>query len=339
MKAIAKIYFAFTFILLLTEARSQHYQFSQFYAAQTYLNPAFTGAGVCSRMSVNYRNQWSGIPGEFTTYQVTYDHFVRSINSGLGLQFFSDKAGQGSLKTTRFSALYAYQLQINKTIGARVGFSAGGVQRSIDYSTLTFGDQIARGGAASSVEDVSNIRTLYFDGSVGGLCYTAQSWAGFSFSHFNRPNQSLLADNSRLPGDFKLHAGHKFLLDGDDSESNKKGAEKNSITTAFNYKKQSKFNQIDIGLYYSKNFFVIGAWYRGIPLWKPTVWYQNNDALVFLVGVSADKLNVGYSYDITLSKLTNISSGGTHEVSLAYQFCNPKKKRKRKAILISCPKF
>lgn len=339
MRVVKTVILICAFICIINEARAQHYQFSQFYAAQTYLNPAFTGAGVCSRMSINYRNQWSGIPGEFTTYQVTYDHYVRSMNSGFGLQFFSDKAGQGSLKTTQFSALYAYQLQINKTFGARAGFSAGGVQRSIDYSALTFGDQIARGGAATTVEDVSNVRTTYFDGSVGMLFYTAQSWAGFSINHFNRPNQSLLLESSKLPGDFKLHGGHKFILEGDDSESNKKGAEKNSITLAFNYKKQQKFNQIDFGVYYSKNYFVIGTWYRGIPLWKPETWYQNNDALIFLIGISADKLNVGYSYDITLSKLTSISTSGSHEISLAYQFCNPKKKKKRKAILISCPKF
>lgn len=339
MSLLRYIYLFFCVAMLCEKASSQHYQFSQFYAAQTYLNPAFTGAGVCSRMSINYRNQWSGIPGAFTSYQVSYDHYLKGLNSGVGLQFFSDKAGLGSLKTTQFSALYAYQLQINKTFGMRAGFAAGGVQRSIDYGALTFGDQISRGGASTSIEDLSNIRTVYFDGSFGMLFYTAQSWGGFSFNHFNRPNQSLLAESSKLPGDFKFHGGHKFFLEGDDAESTKRGAEKNTVTVAFNYKKQQKFNQIDVGLYYSKSYFVIGAWYRGIPLWRPIPYYRNNDALIFLIGLSSEKINVGYSYDITLSKLTNISSGGSHEVSIAYQFCNPKKKKKKRAILISCPKF
>ncbi|MGZ4042428.1 MAG: PorP/SprF family type IX secretion system membrane protein, partial [Bacteroidia bacterium] len=176
------------------------------------------------------------------------------------------------------------------------------------------------------------------DASTGLLVYSENSWAGFSINHFTRPNQSLIEESSKLPGDFKLHGGHKFILEGDDSESGRKNAEKNSVTVAVNYKKQQKFNQIDLGVYYSKNFIVAGIWYRGIPLWKPYSWYQNNDAIIFLIGMSADKLNIGYSYDYTLSKLSNVSSGGSHEISLSYQFC-PKKKKKKRPILISCPKF
>jgi len=44
----------------------------------------------------------------------------------------------------------------------------------------------------------------------------------------------------------------------------------------------------------------------------------------------------GYSYDITVSALSN-STGGSHELSLGFQFeCRPKKKRFR---AISCPSF
>ncbi|MCE3260413.1 MAG: putative rane protein [Bacteroidetes bacterium] len=334
-----KLYIFFVFVFLIKDAEAQHYQFSQFYAAQTYLNPAFTGASMCPRLSLNYRNQWSSIPGTFTSYQVSYDQFLKGANSGAGLLFFSDKAGSGNLKTTQFSGLYSYQLQINKIYAARAGFSAGGVQRSIDYSGLIFGDQIARGGASSSLENISNIRTTYFDASVGLLFYSTNWWAGMSINHLNRPNQSLLEESSKLPGDFKAHGGYKLTLDGDDSESGKKNAEKNSLTFVANYKKQAKFNQVDIGLYYSKNYFVVGTWYRGIPLRKPYPWYRNNDALILLFGMSTDKFNVGYSYDVTVSKLTNVNSGGTHEVSMSYQFCPTKKRKKKRPILISCPKF
>ena len=337
--SLLKKYLLIVCVLHFINGKSQHYQFSQFYAAPTYLNPAFTGAHACSRLAINYRNQWSAIPGTFTTYQVSYDHFIKSANSGVGIQFFNDKAGSGNLKTTQFSALYAYQLQLNRRFAARVGFSAGGVQRSVDYSALLFGDQIARGGAATSVEGNSFVKTTYFDASIGMLFYSSQSWFGFSINHINRPNQSLMDESSQLPSDIKIHGGHKFLLDGDNSESTKKGAEKNSISVVANYKKQEKFNQLDIGLYYSRNYFVIGAWYRGLPIWKPTPWYRNNDAIVLLLGVSVDKFNIGYSYDYTISKLTNVSSAGTHEISMSYQFCNGKKRKKKRPILISCPKF
>lgn len=336
---LKRLYYFFVLCLTVVVARAQHYQFSQFYAAQTYLNPAFTGANVCSRLSMNYRSQWATIPGTFTTYQMAFDHYLRKANSGIGLQFFSDKAGSGGLRSTQFSALYAYELKVNKKFAARAGFSIGGVQRSVDYNSLVFGDQIARGGASSSVEDLSNIRKVYFDAGFGMLFYTAQSWAGFSINHITHPDQSLLSeDESRLPSELKIHAGHKFTFDGDETMTNAKKPDKNSITVAANYKKQKKFNQLDIGLYYSKNYFVLGAWYRGLPFHRPTPYYRSTDAIVLLLGVSVDKFNIGYSYDITISKLTNIASGGSHEISMSYEFCNPKKKKK-KAILVSCPKF
>jgi type IX secretion system PorP/SprF family membrane protein len=315
-------------------AMAQHYQFSQFYAAQTYLNPAFTGANSCAKLTMNYRNQWSKVPGGYTTFQAAYDKPLKQYNSGLGCIFFNDKAGPGGLQSTQFSLLYAYELRINKGLVARAGISSGFVQRSIDYTPLIFGDQIARGGASSSVEDISTARTVYFDMNAGYLMYSEHFWGGFSVNHLTQPNQSLQGGNSPLPMEFMAHGGYKFLLEEDASNSK----EQHSITAAINYKRELRFNQIDVGAYYTKGYFVLGLWYRGIPLYKPYSWYYNNDAVVFLFGLSTDKLQIGYSFDYTVSKLHLNNTNGTHEISLSYPFCSKKKKRK-KQILISCPKF
>jgi Type IX secretion system membrane protein PorP/SprF len=61
--------------------------------------------------------------------------------------------------------------------------------------------------------------------------------------------------------------------------------------------------------------------------------------LVFLVGLSSDKVQVGYSFDYTVSKLSLSSSGGTHEVSMTYLLCGKRKGKKKKLIVVSCPKF
>jgi hypothetical protein len=61
------------------------------------------------------------------------------------------------------------------------------------------------------------------------------------------------------------------------------------------------------------------------------------DAFILCLGVSTPKFKVGYSYDITVSKLGNGVSGGSHEVSLGFNFaCKKKPKNFRK---ISCPSF
>ena len=317
---------------------AQHYQFSQFYVAPTYLNPAFTGANACGRVAMNYRKQWAGIPGAFTTYQVAFDHFLPSYKSGIGFQFFSDKAGINNLNTTAFNLLYAYETKVNKFIMARGGISAGFVQRKVDFSSFTFADQIARGDASASLENFDKEGVNYFDVGAGGLVYTSEAWVGFSVAHLNRPNQSLQFAENVLPMEFKFHGGYRFDFKGNGT-SNKYIPKSNFLTAAFNFKHQNTFNQLDLGLYYSKNLINLGLWYRGIPIFQPDPNYINNDALVFVMGFNVESFKVGYSYDLTLSNLTNAISKGSHAISLSYQFCKIKTPTNKKRILISCPKF
>ncbi|NDB34717.1 MAG: type IX secretion system membrane protein PorP/SprF, partial [Flavobacteriia bacterium] len=59
--------------------------------------------------------------------------------------------------------------------------------------------------------------------------------------------------------------------------------------------------------------------------------------MVFIVGLKADKFRIGYSYDLTVSRLGNGLTGGSHEVSLQTDIkCRRKPKNFRK---ISCPSF
>jgi hypothetical protein len=44
---------------------AQDPQYSQFYAAPLYLNPAFAGATGQNRIGINYRNQWPAIDANF----------------------------------------------------------------------------------------------------------------------------------------------------------------------------------------------------------------------------------------------------------------------------------
>jgi type IX secretion system PorP/SprF family membrane protein len=317
---------------------AQHYQFSQYYAAPTYLNPAFTGANVCSRFTLNYRNQWSGIPGAFTSYQASMDHTLRKYRSGIGLQFFSDRAGLGSLTTTQVSLLYAYETRLSKKVMGRGGISVGTIQRKVDFTQLTLGDQIARNGASTSLEGFAENRTSYFDISTGVLVYSKTMWGGFAYAHMNRPNQSLLTGISPLPSELRFHGGYKHVIEQAEV-SGKKFTQNNSVTFTFNYKRQNKFNQLDVGLYYSKSIFVLGGWYRGIPIFRPSSVYRNNDAIVILAGVNMGKYTIGYSYDYTISQLTNAISKGSNELSMSAQLCNMKKSKKKKNVLIACPKF
>ncbi len=323
------------FLTMQMVGYSQDMQFTQFYAAPTYLNPAFTGANACSRLSTNYRNQWPSIPGAFVSQIVSFDHYFAKVNSGFGVMFAKDKAGSGSLKQTSYSLLYAHELRITRKLALRSGFQASGNVRDLNFYDLVFGDQLYRDDAPTTVEAPSMQRVFYFDVSAGLLLFTEKSWLGFSSHHLNLPNQSIIEGESTVPIKLSLHGGTRIATKRD-----LKDKEMSSISPAFNYKSQGRFDQLDLGLYYSKGIFDLGLWYRGLPGIKAyEKGYGNNDAVAVLGGLTIERFKLAYSYDYTISKLIG-STGGAHEVSLSYQFCKSKPKRKRAtSLLVPCPKF
>jgi type IX secretion system PorP/SprF family membrane protein len=310
--------------------------FTQFYSSSLYLNPAFTGADVCSRVSVTYRDQWPGITKAYKSYLLSLDHYLPQYNIGIGLLFGNDVAGSGQLRTTVINPLFAYEATLTRKLFMRIGVQPGLGIRSINFNNLIFGDQISRGSNVATLETPTETKT-FFDVGAGILLYTKELWLGGSFYHLNQPNESMLGQDiiSVLPLKYSAHGGYKYLLNEDEKEDIKR----KSVSFAFNYRGQAEFDQFDIGCYYSQYVFNAGIWYRGIPGLKAyKKGYSNNDAVAFIIGVKTDRMNIGYSYDYTISKLTNISHGA-HEVNISYQLCKLNKKKKRKRLLVPCPKF
>jgi type IX secretion system PorP/SprF family membrane protein len=318
-------------IVLSISVYSQDPQFSQFYAHTLSLNPAFTGNTNVGRFSSIYRNQWVTIPGAFVSYSFAYDHNLTDYNSGVGLMVTQDRAGSGGLKFTNIGGLYSYRFQIHRKLMVRAGLKYSYTMRGIDKSRLTFADQIIRDNAQETLETFSDDGISYFDAGAGVLVYSQRFWVGIALDHINQPDQSLLSDVANLPIKTSIHGGYNVILN-----ENIKGRTESSMTFTFNYKQQLKWNQLDLGAYYNGNAFVIGMWYRGIPFIK-TGKLSNNDALVLLVGMHTKGLKIGYSYDMTISKLSG-DTGGSHEISLVYEYPYKKKKRKKRHF-VPCAKF
>lgn len=322
-----------SFSLMNKEVKTQDIQLSQNYAAPLHLNPAFTGFNVCARASTIIRNQWPGLPNAYVSEIVSFDHYIVNQNVGVGAMFTNDVAGAGRLRSTSFSGLFAYEAQINRTFGIRAGFQAGIGTRSINFNSLLFGDQLARGGNVPTLETPTSSKA-FLDFSSGILFYGDGFWAGLSVHHITQPNESLIDEEGYLPRKFSLQGGYKFLVAGDPDDQ--EGAA--YVLPTLMYKAQAKFDQLDIGFYYLKGKLTLGLWYRGIPGFKAyQKGYPNNDALVFLAGIHHDRFRIGYSYDFTISWLKG-KTEGAHEVTISYEFCQLKRKRRR-AVLVACPKF
>lgn len=319
-------------------ARAQDPQYSQFYAAPTYLNPAFTGMTIQDRLILNYRNQWPSIPGAFTTYNFSWDHYFDLAKSGVGLMASHDRAGSGALSFTSIHGLYAYEIQADRDLFFRVGTQFGMYRRQVDLNKLTFGDQLVRGdpNLGTSETWIGEPKT-FIDFGVGGLVYSRKLWLGLSAHHINQPNQALLGQNEgALPLKYSAHGGFRTKIN---RSARGKNVREHSIVAAFNYKAQANFDQFDIGFYYEPDPVVFGVWYRGIPVLKTyEPLYQNNDAIVFLFGVQWDNWKFGYTYDATISRLVS-NTAGSHEISIIYEWANPRKKLERRRKPVPCAKF
>lgn len=306
--------------LLNNSGFSQDPEFTQFYANPLYLNPAFAGTHNCPRVNLNYRNQWPSLSGSFVTQSFSYDQNVRSLSGGVGLLITNDIAAK-TLSTLNASAIYSYQLKVSRQFSVRVGFQATFFQKKLDWSKLTFGDQIdSRRGFVYTTNDVPRGGSKTgVDFSAGIMGFSKNFYFGFAAHHVTEPDESLVQGESPLPLKLTGHAGAIISL----SES-KYSTNDAKISPNILFRQQGSFQQLNLGLYITRG-----------PLWGG-VWYRNGDAFIALVGLQSDMFKIGYSYDVTTSRLT-LASGGSHEISLGLNFtCKPPRKKYR---TISCPSF
>jgi type IX secretion system PorP/SprF family membrane protein len=352
ISAMKKTYLRIVLLSVLCfNAMAQDPQFSQFYAAPLYQNPAFTGGAYAPRLIANYRNQWPSINANYNTMAFSVDHYLEKLNSGIGIMVMNDSQGPGVLKSTDLSALYAYQIQIGEENFLRLGVQGMYSNRSVNYRDLTFGDQFTNKGYTGNASNDpfangANIQPInLIDFSGGALFYNSKMWLGAAVNHISQPEVTFsnAATNviSNLPRKISVSGGLNIPLANPYSGAG--NAEKEfSISPTFLYKRQGKFDQLDIGFYMTYTPITLGVWYRGIPVKKQGTTVTNHDALVFLAGFRFDNFSFGYSYDLTVSSL-GYGTGGSHEISIAYQLDpfendNPRN-RKRKKKELSCPKF
>jgi type IX secretion system PorP/SprF family membrane protein len=332
------LFLAAAWLASLSQAWAQDPQYTQFYANPLYLNPAFAGATGDARVSANYRLQWPSLDVNYTTYSMSYDHFVSKISSGFGFFVNQDRirtknlftSAQGNanpLINTSLSAFYSYVIPLSEGLFVQAGLQAGVNMRRVADSFVFESDLIGSGFAENIATGTPR---NFFDFSSGVLVYSENFWAGLAASHINQPNQTLLLNGGEdvLPMKLSLHAGYKIdLLPRTDRIHTKEA----SIMPVMMYRMQGKSDQLDLGVYAIFDPLVLGFWYRGLPIkiydiqgdnskyWTANS-FRSNDALAFIVGFRLPNMSIGYSYDVSISSLAPAATGGAHELSIAYQF-------------------
>jgi type IX secretion system PorP/SprF family membrane protein len=308
-------------------SKAQDPGFSQFYGNPVYLNPALAGNKICPRLTLNYRNQWPSIPASFVTYAASYDQHVDFLSGGVAVMVISDQAGDGMLTNNSFSGVYAYRLDLSRHIVMNAGLQASYHQITIDWDKFIFADQLI-GGTASDEPRPASLSKSFPDFSAGLIFgYRESVYLGLAAHHLTQPDNGFYSGSgSRQEMKITAHAGAIFNLVPYASFEEQKYLP--SLSPNILYMQQGEFRQMNVGTYLNLYPFVGGLWFRYN--------FDNPDAAIALLGFEHRQFKIGYTYDYTVSRLSN-ATGGAHEISVAWQFACRERTEKIKAI--KCPTF
>lgn len=299
----------------MAPARAQQLaQYTQYVFNQFSVNPAVAGSKDCLDIRLGFRKQWMGFEGAPTTGWASLHGAIRQKGKpfvankhGIGAFFESDNAGNWGY--TRMVLAWAYHMQMSSDYFFSFGLFGGAQQMKYDIgnSTLVQYDDPALDGKSSSV--------VIPEITPGIFLYNKVAWGGVSLHQAlgntikDIGTDSRLARQFMITGGYKHRIGRKTALVPSTLVKVSKGA-----PPAWDLNAMVEWNRV----------FALGAGLR------------SGDAVTFLLRVGFAKyFQLGYSYDVTTSKL-RLASSNTHEIILGITPCGQDDMRRR---MINCPAF
>jgi type IX secretion system PorP/SprF family membrane protein len=303
-------------------ASAQGIHFSQYNNAPMLLNPANTALLPSDdyRAGVSYRNQWATVPVPFKTTSAFADFGLMRFRNktnwlGLGVALFDDRVGDGTLTLSKGEAFVAYHVMLNEKHAISAGFSAGYVQRSVDFSKLYFdaqwdGKRFNTGMANG--EPISVAKTAFADISAGiNYAYMPDEKTylkiGVGVAHLNRPSETFYAQESVMD-----------IRPSFNAELIKRTSRSIIVNPSVYYTQQSGDYQV---MYGTQVLFGLGMGPDETVLHQliAGAFHRWDDAVVGVVGYQFKGIKLTTSYDFTLSGASELTKGsGGYEVSIIY---------------------
>ncbi len=327
-----------TYLLLLVSVAisitsfAQDIHFSQFSETPQLINPANTGVfDGRIRAIVNYRNQWMAMGHSYNTAAGSVDAPIlnkkaNKAHLGMGLNFFSDKAGDAKIGLTEVAISFSGIIPVTRLSVLSLGISAGGAQHKADYSALYWGNQYDGTGFNRQInpnEPTTFTSNFYTDLSAG-VYYEYFSGKntmqrneqkrlglGFAYYHMNRPEQQYFSATEKLLGKVVVNINGFLDISGTSF----------SIIPSIVCFVQGKSNEFNVGTlvrYRFRNATKVTGFISesGISIGAH---YRFGDAFIPQVNYELSNFAIGISYDVNTSSYATVSrNNGGIEVSLKY---------------------
>ena len=279
----------------------QEVMVSQYMFNGLFLNPAYAGSHDFFEATALYRNQWVNWEGAPKTQVFGVDGPIMHNQGGVGLTVVNDEIGD--VKQFEVFGNFAYHMNLDSESKNRLalGLKAGISKYTSDY---TDGNEYFVDQGDPVFENNINGQWLPKFG-LGVYYYNDISYIGLSvptiYASDNKITDTFMQDpeNGYFENHYFLSGGVVFKLNND-------LALKPNVLIKYH---PAAPLEADI----NANLFI-----------KETVWvgasYRTGDAITGLLEyVIQNKIRIGYSYDFTLTDISNYSNG-SHEIMLGYNF-------------------
>lgn len=310
--------------LFCSTLNAQDINFSQFYEMPMLRNPSLTGFFKGDfRISGAYRSQWGSVSGVPFKTQALGSEFKFSLNEhsndylSVGLQVTNDMAGDSKLGRTQVLPAIAFHKNLDDETDTylSIGFIGGFVQQRFDPTKLRFDDQFVNGAYSETNptrQTFDNTNVTYWDASIG-MIYSSEYgnvkyYFGAAYFHLNSPRVAFSREH-----DVKLNK--KIMING-------------GLTAPL-----SDYNRM---ILYADVFTQGGSRQaQGGVILKHDLaqhddeettsvsgglFYRWNDAVIPMLKFDINRVSIGLTYDMNVSKLKAASQmQGGFELTMAYR--------------------
>jgi type IX secretion system PorP/SprF family membrane protein len=277
------------------------------------INPGKTGIdmynGICATSI--YRNQWDKVNGAPNSAILNVEaNLTKYFPGGVGISFYHDAIGFARQNNVLLN--YSYPIQIGRAgvlgIGVGIGIMNYGLNPDWVPPTNNPDPTLPAGFAATSLD--ANFG-LYFNGK--------DFYGGISSTHLSASQlqQNVTVGGVSFAQSYQT-ARHYYLMGGKRFKKIGPGDIDAQVLMRTDFVKFSA----DINARYILGMQGGKQLYGGLT-------YRTSDAVALMVGYTPiEKMTIGYSYDLTLNKLSSISRG-SHELVIKYCYYLPPPPKQR----------